>query len=333
MKRICTIGGWTGQANILNALTHLPDIHLTGIVCTTDNGWSSALVRRSLDIPSPGDIRNCITHVADPDHLLIKLMNYRFAEWDLAWTQLGNLIVGALSKIEWTYAQALATIQQAVEMQQTLLPVSDHPTQICAQLEDGEHVIGERQIIKRENRSTIQRYYLQDEVHALPEVLEAIQQADLILICPGVLWTAIVSTLLHGWVSQALQASSWKLMYMCNIMTYPSQTDDFKVSDHINLLEQYTWRQLDYVMVNDTPPHQFILDKYKQNDSYYVPLDKENISSATKIIIWTFVIDVDASNAARYTRHSNTQQHVGDHLIQADKQAVAESIQQIIDQL
>ena len=333
MINICTIGWWTAQAGIIKALSALPWANITGIVCTTDNGGSSELLRKSLHIPSPGDVRNCITEVADQGHFLNKLLSYRFQEGAIKGMQLGNMIVGALARIEWSYHGAIEKIHEELGMQHHIYPVSNESTNICAVLDDGERVVGEWQIIKRVNQRPIIKYYLEHEAHALPKVQHALATADLIVICPGVLWTAIVSTLLHKGMKASIFSSEAPLVYMSNIMTYPSQTDDYRVSDHIEVIEKYTWRRPDYVIANDTPPNTWLLEAYASQNMYYVPLDRENIHEDIELITGKYILDVDASSQWQYSRHASTAQHVGPHMIQPDMGAVFNVFSNLVTKL
>ncbi|USN56100.1 MAG: YvcK family protein [Candidatus Peribacteria bacterium] len=198
------------------------------------------------------------------DGVLSKLLNYRFSEGELSGVHVGNLIVAALSRIQGSYLEGIHALNVLLNLPARILPVSNHSTQICAQLEDGTRLVGERQIIKREKAKVpVQSYFLQDQVPAVAEGITAIKEADMIIICPGVIGTGIVSTLLFEGMREALCNSAAKLVYFCNVMTYPSQSDKFNVSDHLALLEQYTGRPIDYVVVNSRTPNQEILQHYR----------------------------------------------------------------------
>lgn len=118
--------------------------------------------------------------------------------------------------------------------------MSNHPAQVCAELEDGTIIHGEWQIIKREKQNKkIKRYFLSEQHSAVEDGLEAIKEADMIIICPGVLGTGIISTLLFSGMKEAIIHSSARIVYIANVMTYPSQTDNYTLSDHVKELEEY----------------------------------------------------------------------------------------------
>lgn len=328
--RICTLWGGTGQATILKALSTLPDIELTGIVATTDNGWSSAVLREALHIPSPGDIRNCINHLAPTDDVFAKLLQYRFSEGDLQWVQLGNMIIGALTRILWSYSDAITWLHTQLWISHTILPVSDVSTQICAELTTGQRIVGERQIIKRQNPAKIARYYLADTAPAQLHVVEALRNADCIVICPGVLGTAIISTLLHDGVAEAILYNKGKLVYFCNIMTYPSQTDDFTVSDHVQLLEQYTRRRIDIVYANTTTPPQQLLTQYATYGSVPVRIDREHLADYT-LVEDGFLMDYTTPNESlELNRAASAKQHVGLHVIRHNSETIVSHISNLM---
>ncbi len=333
MTNICTIWWWTAQAWILNILQSIPEINwLTWIVCTTDNGWSSKIVRESLWIPSPWDVRNCINKVSRDDSVLNSLLNYRFRDGELSWTHVWNIIIWALSQIYWWYDQAIKIINKELRLETHILPVSGFSTQICAQLEDGSSVTWEREIIKRENPSPITSFYLEDpSTPALLSVCTALEKADYIIVCPWVLGTAIISTLLHTWIKEAIDRNTKaKLLYFWNIFSYPNQTDWRTLSDHVNCLQEYLPRKIDHLIVNTSLPPQEVIEYYKQRNHELVPLDLENIAPSTIVHSWYFLEDIEIKSLDTLERASNKKQHVGTHVIKADKKRVSKVINSIL---
>lgn len=333
LTRICTLGGWTGQATILKALSTLSNAHITGIVATTDNGWSSAVIREALNIPSPGDVRNCLNHLSSDQDVFAKLLMYRFSEGDLKGVHMGNMIIGALTRILWSYTKAIERLHTQLHIDQTILPVSEVSTQICAELTTGQIVRGERQIIKRQNPAKIARYFLNDVAVAQPLVLQALQEADIIVICPGVLGTAIISTLLHQGIAEVLHRTTGKLLYFCNIMTYPSQTDGYTVSDHVHLLEEYTKRRVDIVYANTALPPTPLLEQYATYWSEPVVLDRATLSWYT-VIEDAFLMDYTAPHHSHeLQRAAGSQQNVWLHVIRHDIQKVVTHINNLVTTL
>jgi uncharacterized cofD-like protein len=331
MKKIVSIGAWTGQAAILKWLINLPETTITALVTTTDNGWSSALIRASLDIPSPGDVRNVINAINPHDDVLAKLLNYRFSEGELSWTHLGNLIVGALSRICGGYEAGILHLNNLLWLPAYVLPVSNHPAQICAELSDGTIIQGERQIIKREKQNLpITRYFLSEKHEAVQDGLHALREADVIIICPGVLGTGIISTLLFEGMRETISSSSAKIIYIANVMTYPSQTDDFTLSDHVHELESYLGKKVDIVLSNTTLPPRHILVQYARTWSYPLIVDKEKLANYT-LIETDLLIDYSSdTKRSELVRASGAQQHVGAHRIRHDAEKVKAIIEETI---
>jgi uncharacterized cofD-like protein len=331
MKKIVSIWAWTGQAAILKWLIKLADSSITALVTTTDNGWSSALIRESLDIPSPGDVRNVINAINPHNDVRAKLLNYRFSEGELTWTHLGNLIVGALSRICNSYEAGILHLNNLLWLPAYVLPVSNHPAQICAELSDGTIIHWERQIIKRERKDLpIRRYFLSEKHHAITDGLDALCKADVIVICPGVLWTGIISTLLFEGMRKTISTSTAKIIYIANVMTYPSQTDNFTLSDHVHELESYLWKKIDIILNNTTLPPRHILIQYAHTWSYPIIIDKNKLVDYM-LIESDLLIDYTADTENNeLVRASSAQQHVGAHRIRHDGQKVKRIIEQII---
>lgn len=331
MKKIVSIWAGTGQAAILKWLVELEDCQITALVTTTDNGWSSALIRESLGIPSPGDVRNVINAVNQHDDVLSKLLNYRFSEGELSGTHLGNLIVGALSRICGSYEEGILRLNSLLWLPAFVLPVSNHPAQICAELTDGSIVQGERQIIKREQQDlAIQRYFLSEQHAAVEDWLQAIRESDMLIICPGVLGTWIISTLLFAGMKEAIINSNSKIVYIANVMTYPSQTDNYTLSDHVHQLETYLWRKVDIVLSNETPPPRHILVQYARIWSHPIVVDTPMLDTYT-LVETDLLIDYDGDTESNeLVRASSWQQHVGAHWIRHDGEKVRHVLQQFL---
>lgn len=331
IKRIVSIWAGTGQAAILKWLVGLEGVSLTALVTTTDNGGSSAMIRESLDIPSPGDVRNVINAINPKEGILSQLLNFRFTEWDLAWLHVGNLIVGALSRLKGDYLAWIEVLNERLRLPARILPVSNHDAHICAELEDGTVLEGEWQIIKRAKADVkIARYFLSDASGAVQEGLDALHEADMIVICPGVLGTGIISTLLFDGMKQAITDTDATLVYFANAMTYPSQTDFFSLSDHVQQLEEYTGRKIDVVVANNGRPPEDIIENYASSGSALVAIDEERLADY-QLIVENLLIDYDADhNHTELNRAQWVGQHVGLHYIRHDSARVARIVQGLL---
>jgi uncharacterized cofD-like protein len=329
-KRVVCIGGGTGQASILSSLKKLQGLDLVSIVGVTDNGGYSGIIREAMGIPQPGDSRNCIGALCDGDLTMAKLVNYRFTEGSLSGISLGNLVIAALTRISGDFSEAIKQTAQLAGVVGKVLPVSNDSTHICAELIDRTNIQGEWEIIKRQPRTRIRRLFLQHEAVAIPEALTEIREADLIIICPGSLCTAIVSTLLARGMSEAISKSKAKLIYICNIMTQAGQTDDFTVSDHINFIQEYIQKYIDYVIVNNNPPPAELLTDYEREGSFPIILDDNVENGKTKLILEDVLLDLDYESLKKSERPRAEGMHVGNHLIRHDPEKLAQILKRFI---
>ncbi|MFH1392742.1 MAG: gluconeogenesis factor YvcK family protein [bacterium] len=270
------LGGGTGQAAVLKGLKN-KNFNLTAIVAVTDNGGSSGRIRRSMGIPQPGDSRNCLVAVSNPENILTKLFEYRFCQGDLQGINLGNLIIAALTRIFGDFGEAVAFTNQMLKTKAQILPVSNQSTQICAELQNNKKIIGEWEIISRKSKLRIKKAYLRNKIFAFVPALQAIKKADLIIIGPGSFYTALISNLLVSGIKQAIKNSKAKTLYICNLMSQPGQTTGLGVKDHVLELEKYLDKKLDYILVNNKKISKKILDIYQEFNSHQIILDLKDI--------------------------------------------------------
>ncbi len=278
--KIVCLGAGTGQATVLKGLKRY-NCDLTGIVGGTDNGGSSGVLRKELGIPQPGDTRNCLENVSDPNDLFTQIFAYRFDEGSLKGTSLGNLILAALTRITGDFGAAVMAANSLLKTQVQIYPVSVTSTHIACELENGKKVIGEWEIILRKDKSPVKKIFLTHEAHAFPPVLDAIAKADLIIIGPGSLFTGVLPHFLIGGMAEAIQASAAKTAYICNMMTQPGQTEGYKVSDHVAQVKKYLGEKPDYVIVNNGKISPEIMEHYKNFRS--TPVELGNVKGVRVI--------------------------------------------------
>ena len=278
--KIVCLGAGTGQAAVLAGLKDYTE-NLTGIVNVTDNGGSSAQIRRSMNIPQPGDSRNVLVSSAKPQNLITRLFAYRFSEGELAGVSLGNYIIAALTRITGDFGKAVETAGSLLSIPGKVLPSTTKSTNICAELENGKKICGEWEIISRKDQAPIKRVFLEDRAYAYPECLKVIQKAQLIIIGPGSLFTGVIPNLLMIKMAQAIQSSRAKKVYICNMMTQPGLTDNFKVSDHICQIEKYLNSKVHYIIVNRGKIPKEVLEHYADQNSFPV---ENNMKKDKRII-------------------------------------------------
>ncbi|GJM80689.1 gluconeogenesis factor [Paenibacillus sp. HMSSN-139] len=252
VPRIVVMGGGTGLSVMLRGLKEKP-LDITAIVTVADDGGSSGILRNELQMPPPGDIRNVLTALADVEPLLSDMLNYRFASGSgLAGHSLGNLILAAITDISGDFVTAVRELSRVFAVRGRVLPAAGQAVVLHAEMEDGTIVTGESKI--PEVRGKIKRIFLEpEEVEPLPEAVEAIREADAILIGPGSLYTSIIPNLLVPKLAEAvLENTSAIKIFICNVMTQPGETDDYTVSDHLQAVYNHVGKHLfDYVIVND----------------------------------------------------------------------------------
>lgn len=324
-KKFVTIGNGTGQATILQHLqNYIEDISV--IVGVTDNGGHSGLLRRIMNIPAPGDLRNCMSAITDKDDMLSQLLQYRFTNGELSGHSLGNLIISALIDLEGDIGSAVDRLGKAIGLKAKIMPVTTESTQICAELENGEIVEGEFEIIKRENSHLdITRLFHNPPVKAYQPCIEAIEKADVVVISPGVLRTGIISTLLTEGIKEALVKSPAKIIFICNIMTNPGQTEGFSTLDHINEVTKYMGRKPDYALIHSGDIPEFVQDIYIKEGSF--PVKHINIEHKDiKIVIENLLDEINENEIEKLQRVNGKDIKTTPHLIRHNSKKVTELI-------
>jgi uncharacterized cofD-like protein len=323
---IVTLGGGTGQATLLRGLCQQA-CQVTAIVGVTDNGGHSGQLRQALALPQVGDTRQCLSAVCQASSLWETLLSHRFQGGDLHGMSVGNLILAALAQHSGSLHSAVRAVAQAAGLVHRVLPVSDGVADIAAQLQDGQVIVGEWQIMQRQPCTTITRLFLQPAIVAHPAVLDAIAQADLLVLCPGSLLTGIVAVLLPEGIRDALRASQAPCVYVCNLMTQPGQTDGYTTRQHLATLHYYLGRAVNTIVVNNGPLPPALLQVYAQHGSY--PVYNDCTAADAGLYMADLVEAPDAATLRVYTRPQGTGMQVGLHLIRHDAQKLATHIMAI----
>ncbi len=268
---ITAFGGGTGLATLLRGLKHYSS-NLTAVVTVFDDGGSSGRLRRELGILPPGDIRDCLVALAEAEPLMTQLFEYRFRGGGLDGHAFGNLFIASLTGVTGDLELAVKETSKVLKIRGRVLPTTGHDVVLVAELEDGRVVEGESSITQAHGR--ILRVSLRPaDVYPLPEVLEAIADADLVLIGPGSLYTSVIPNLLVKGVADALREASVPCVYVCNVMTQPGETDGYTAADHVRAIHTHTGGGLfSHVIVNtQAPQNRILLDRYAAQGS--TPVD------------------------------------------------------------
>src|SRR5574344_2041809 len=275
--KIVAIGGGTGLSMLLKGIKGITN-NITAVVTVGDDGGSSGRLREEMGVLPPGDIRNCIAALADDEDLVTKLFQYRFKTGEgLEGHSFGNLFLTALCAITGDMVRAVKESSNVLSIRGRVLPSTLDDMKLVAEMEDGRIIRGESTI--PEAGGKIKRLFTDPEnCRPLEEAIEAIKDADLIILGPGSLYTSVIPNLLIKEISAEIAKSEAKKIYVCNIMTQPGESGDYAVSDHVNALMKHAGSKkiLDAVLVNDTLPDN-LAQKYEQAKSFPVKLDAENV--------------------------------------------------------
>ena len=291
-KNIVVIGGGTGSHTTLSGLK-TQDCKLTAVVAMTDSGGSSGRLRDELGHLPPGDLRQCLMALAagDPQgSRMRRLFDYRFSSGDgLNGHSFGNLLLSALTEVTGDSVSAIEEAARLLRIHGQVLPVTLTRSTLVARLTDGTELLGESSIDLRRNNLDvgIDYIYLTPKAYVYTPVVDAILEADAIILGPGDIYTSVLPNLLVEDVSDAINASKATKIHVCNLMTKPGESDRFKASSFVRLIMQYleTSEPLDYLIINESPFSEPVLARYAADQQYPVGLDLEECSWVVKNIV------------------------------------------------
>ncbi|MEA3560230.1 MAG: YvcK family protein [Candidatus Omnitrophota bacterium] len=296
--KIVVIGGGTGLSTLLRGLKEYTN-NITAIVTVADSGGSSGRIRDELDELPPGDIRNCLVALADTEPLMSKLFQYRFKEGEgLSGHNFGNLFITALSKITGDFEKAIKESSKVLAIRGRVIPSTLDKVTLVAEYDDGSLTRGEARI--HEAGKAVKRVYL-EPANAFPpdEAVNAIGNADLIVLGPGSLYTSVTPNLLIKGILKAVLASRAIKVYVCNVMTECGETDGYSAYDHLNALIKHTHKDVvKYCLVNIGRIPSEVLAKYKQEGAEPVKVDSSEIKKRNY-----FVIEDKIVNVTDFVRH------------------------------
>lgn len=288
MKKVVVLGGGTGQSTLLRGLKLLP-IDITTIVSVCDDGKSTGRLREEFNTPAVGDIRKVIIALSETEPLFEKLLNYRFETTsDLNGHPVGNLLLTALVNITGNIQEAIESLSSILKLKGKVLPFTLESPTLVGKMEDNTIIKGEHNITK--SKKKIKEITYEEKVKVNPRVLEEIKQADLILLSMGSLYTSIIPNLLSQELINTIDKSSAEIMYICNMMTQPGETENYKVSDHITELNKYLGKKkINVVIANTGEIPLEIQKKYEtEEQKEQVVFDEENLKNL-KIITRNYV--------------------------------------------
>jgi uncharacterized cofD-like protein len=313
------MGGGTGLSTLLHGLKHyvnspaasnpphgLPPIsELSAIVTVSDDGGSSGRLRKELNLPAPGDIRNCIVALSEEEALLSRLFQYRFPAGEgVGGHSFGNLFLSAMSAITKDFSQAVEQSSAILATRGCIYPATTCNAQLYAIMDDGSFVRGETNITASDRRIRELRM-APANAKALPKALDAIENADLITIGPGSLFTSLVPNLLVRDVSKAIAHSRAVKVFVCNLMTQANESLDLTASDHIRALYKHARHEFfDYALVNRTPASPELAAKYAEKRQSQIEPDVQQIEAlGVKPVLGPYMLEEMHPTEGLIARH------------------------------
>lgn len=277
MAKVVTIGGGTGTFVVLSGLKRIPQIELTALVSSSDDGGSTGHLRDAYGILPVGDARQALVALSENGTTLRELFTYRFAKGDVKGQNLGNLFLTALSDIKGSEQEALRVASRILRVRGKVIPSCATPTVLAVTLADGstmrtEHAIDERDA----SRAPIQDAYLETPMPCDTDAKEALAQADAIILGPGDLYTSIIAALLPDGIKEAIATSPAKLIYVVNLFTKAGQSSGLSAKEHVALITRYAGRAPDCVVMHSSPLSKEALERYAKEGEEPVEDDLGN---------------------------------------------------------
>lgn len=277
LPRVVVIGGGTGMPVILRGIKDL-DIDLTTLVTVADDGGSTGKLRNELNIPAPGDIRNCLAALSDAEPMLLDLFQHRFEVGNgLSGHSMGNLLLAAMTSVTGDFFTGIKEISRILRVKGNIYPISNESMSLHAEMMDGTFVKGESKIPKANKE--IKRVFLKPEpATPLPNAIKAIENADLIVISPGSLYTSILPNLILPDIDKALKRSQAKIVYICNVMTQAGETTNFSAADHVQAIYDHIGSHtIDAIIVHNEAIDCYVQKIYREENAQPVVYDIERL--------------------------------------------------------
>lgn len=274
--KIVVIGGGTGLSALLRGLKEYTT-NLTAIVTVADDGGSSGKLRHEMGILPPGDVRNCLVALADTENIMEDLFSYRFNTGTLKGHSLGNLLIAGLADTFGDFQKGIESVSKVFALRGNVYPSTLEQVILVAELADGTVIKGETAVRDAEGR--IKRVFLEpSDCHPMPEALKALEEADLVVLGPGSLYTSVLPNLLVEGLRDKIREVSAPCVYVCNIMTEPGETDDYTVADHLQALVDHCGADfVDVVLANNREIPEELLERYAQDASFPVIGEARNV--------------------------------------------------------
>ena len=283
-NKIVCIGGGSGLSHFVKGIRDIDTIELKCIVTTADDGGSSGKLKKELNIPAVGDIRNVLLSLADVPEDLAALMNNRFEKGSLTGHSMGNLVMASLLQLcEGDLVKATHMASNIFNIHGEIIPATKDVVDIKAVLDDNSEIVGEQNI--GVVGQGIKRISYMTPVVATTEAVEAILEADILIYSIGSLFTSIIPNIIIPEIAEAIEETKAKKIYFANLMSQPGETNGFTLSQHIDAINEHLGFQgIDLVIVNNQKISRKVLENYKEENSFPIKYDYRKVDSGIKII-------------------------------------------------
>lgn len=293
---IAALGGGTGLSSLLRGLKRR-SLDITAIVTVADDGGSSGRLRRELGVLPPGDIRNCLVALAEDESLMGRLFQHRFEGGDLTGHSFGNLFLAALTDLTGNFDLAIQECSRVLKIRGSVLPSTLAQISLWAERADGSRICGESAITSGDG--PCRRVWLEPEPVAHPPSLEAIADADLVLLGPGSLFTSVLPHLAVPELVDAIASARGVRAYVCNVMTQPGETDGFDAVAHLERVMEASRGAVDKIVVHEGPLDPVAAAAYAAQGQEPVVADHARLQA-----LGVTVIARDLAEEGRMVRHS-----------------------------
>lgn len=277
-RKVVVIGGGTGVSNMLRGIK-LFNQDITAIVTMADDGGGSGFLRREMGILPPGDLRNCLVALANSSGAMENLLQFRFQEGVLKGQNFGNLLIAALTEIYQDFETAIEETAKVLNISGKVYPVTLDNVHLEGEFENGDKCIGESKIpviAERENLRIKKLRTFPEKAVIFPKAKAAIEQADIVILGPGSLYTSLISNLVVEGVAEALLKTKAKKYYVSNIMTEPGETGGYSIRDHVKAIRDHGGDIVDKVLINVNNPKAEVLERYESEDYSYIEYTEED---------------------------------------------------------
>lgn len=299
MKKIIIFGGGSGLSQLLKGLKLFP-VEITAVVTVADNGRSTGRLREELNIPAVGDISKVMMSMSNMDDDIINLMNYRFTKSNsLGNHSVKNLLLTALLDLQGNFDNSIPVLCKLLDISGTILPLTEDNINLVGITNDGHKIVGEEQVTESKEQIIELKYDKKFKVN--PKIYKAIDEADLIIFSAGSLFTSIIPHIIDKKLAKYIANSKKDILYVCNLFTQPGETDGFKASDHIKMLERYLGKScINVIIANNNIIKDDLAKKYlTEEQKDFVILDKEELKKMKKKVLSDDLVIVEEN----YYRH------------------------------